>query len=176
MYINTCVSGIISLFLLTACQSGVESSSNSQNMTSHSQYNGSIMEPEKLNNVIATVYRSAGKRFAIHLNHACDLIIDDNLYSVLDVRNLNSVSQILGKTSRILVLNADYQLVHQIEYQHTKPVSCEGDTLYFYDAMQGDGYETAENTLQFELQGYELKIRNHALSKHNSGQAQNLGG
>jgi len=100
----------------------------------------------------------------VHLSHSCNLVIDNQIYAVIDIRELVKGATTARGINQIILLNSEHQLVNRIEYGQARPLFCENNKLYLYDTLIVDGQAEEGNVLQFTDAGFAVTVTTEDLN------------
>ena len=100
----------------------------------------------------------------MHLSHSCNLVIDNQIYAVIDIRELVKGATTARGINQIILLNSEHQLVNRIEYGQARPLFCENNKLYLYDTLIVDGQAEEGNVLQFTDAGFAVTVTTEDLN------------
>lgn len=103
-------------------------------------------------------------RALVHLSHVCNLLVDDQIYAVIDMRELVKGAQVARGVNQIVLLNTELQAVNKIEYGSARPLFCEANKLHLYDSLILDGSSTEGNVLEFGNEGSTASVRTEDLN------------
>ena len=76
------------------------------------------------------------RRWPLHLSHTCDLKIDDDIYPVLDVREIIPFMAAPRGINHIVVMDSSLAVMQAFRYIDQRPLSCYGDRLLLFAEMQ----------------------------------------
>lgn len=97
-------------------------------------------------------------RLVAHLSHTCNLTIDDELFHVIDVRELIPGAMVPRGYSRIVLFDQGMTAVNAIEYVSQRPLFCEENRLYLLGDLTIDMVNGEGNVLTFGDKGEWIEI------------------
>lgn len=125
-----------------------------------------FVDQSRLAKLVADTGVADPDRSLVHLSHTCNLIIDQQTYTVIDMRELVKGAMVPRGVNQIIVLNPEQQLVQRIEYGQSRPLFCENNTLYLYDDITLDGSIEEGNVLTFAESGFKVVLSQEDLNDH----------
>lgn len=138
------------------CQSTTDKSSSSKAQT--------FSDQAALINLVRGAEITDKERSLVHLSHSCNLVIDNQIYTVIDMRELVKGATTARGINQIILLNSEHQLVNRIEYGQARPLFCESNKLYLYDTLIVDGQAKEGNVLHFTDAGFAVTVTTENLN------------
>jgi hypothetical protein len=138
------------------CQSTTDKSSSSKAQA--------FADQAALINLVRETEIADKDRSLVHLSHSCNMVIDNQIYAVLDMRELVKGATTARGINQIILLNSEHQLVNRIEYGQARPLFCENNKLYLYDTLIVNGQAEEGNVLQFTDAGFAVTVTNEDLN------------
>lgn len=143
-------------FFLAGCHTTAQSAPKPKPENSTATVPGIFLDQTKLTNLLKESEIADPARSLVHVSHICNIVIDQQQYTVVDMRELSKGAQVARGTNQILLLNPGQQLVQRIDYGQARPLLCEKNKLYLYNNISVDGSTAEGNVLVFEDAGFKV--------------------
>ena len=97
-------------------------------------------------------------RQTVHVSHTCNLQLEENVYFVVDIRELIRGAVVARGINHIVVLNSSMELVQKIEYTTERPLYCLKNQLIVYGNIMINGLLPEGNLLTFSAGAKQVSV------------------
>lgn len=149
-----CVLLLSSSSILFGCQPNTPQSHESSNNANPTDTRKPLNDQAHLARLVKESEIADSERSLVHLSHTCTLTIDEQIYAVVDIRELVKGAITARGVNQIILLNSEHQLINRIEYGNARPLFCEDNKLYIHGDIIPDGQADGGNVLVFTDSGF----------------------
>lgn len=98
-------------------------------------------------------------RKLVHLVHLCNLVIDNKIYPMVDIKEHVKGAQVPRGVNQIILFDSTLKLVKKISYDGaSNPLYCKDNQLFLYGEIMIDGLMPEGNILTFSDAGKKVIV------------------